>query len=548
MLIAFTFCQTHFSSLLRTNDNQFNFLEDDAQSQDSATMLIVRTKMRSRLYFIACVFLTAICTLFMMTGNRQQSFKTIVKETKVQIVNLKKNFDDTKWLKVDPKIISSLGLAEEIRKERHDDSPEVEEERYPDIFHDLNSTLTKVFCSISKKILKPLLVNWSFRFRVPVKYWPSSPWHVTGNASEPVVVTAVVSGRSGDAVHFIRNTKMFLPNATVIMYDMGLNSHERDYVIKYCNYPSLETAEEELKSKDPDLDLDGLLGSISKENSSTSKVPPPPATLPSPAPPNSSKTIPPDESMIKESNNSSHQCILKKFDVDGKLPAHTRKSAYRPIIIQEVLKDAGCVLWMDIDQRFTTGDLKPFLTDALEQGGVSAWLEKQRDETIPTSSLTHPKMFPYLGIHRVEDFNFQHMVSLHALLVYNFENVSKTLMRPWVKCSLVEGCIEPIGAQASGCRFDKKPKFRYSGCHAYDVSALNLLLGQLFKFQEGKYVRENKFFATVTDEPPEQKEVGNSTTTTKAATGIFSNDTAVLPTGTGNNQNSSDWLAFLSRP
>jgi len=32
---------------------------------------------------------------------------------------------------------------------------------------------------------------------------------------------------------------------------------------------------------------------------------------------------------------------------------------------------------------------------------------------------------------------------------------------------------------SSGCRFDKKPQYRYSGCHKYDVSALNIVLGRL---------------------------------------------------------------------
>lgn len=49
-------------------------------------------------------------------------------------------------------------------------------------------------------------------------------------------------------------------------------------------------------------------------------------------------------------------------------------------------------------------------------------------------------------------------------------------------------------------RFDKKPKYRYSGCHDYDVSALNVLLGVMFQFDESRYIMSDKFFATVTDE------------------------------------------------
>ena len=35
---------------------------------------------------------------------------------------------------------------------------------------------------------------------------------------------------------------------------------------------------------------------------------------------------------------------------------------------------------------------------------------------------------------------------------------------------------------------------RYSGCHDYDVSALNVLLGRHFEFREGDYVSQPRFF------------------------------------------------------
>ena len=55
--------------------------------------------------------------------------------------------------------------------------------------------------------------------------------------------------------------------------------------------------------------------------------------------------------------------------------------------------------------------------------------------------------------------------------------------------------------KASGCRFDKKPAFRYSGCHAYEVSALNVVLGKMFNFNESKYIVSDKykFFTNVNE-------------------------------------------------
>ena len=60
------------------------------------------------------------------------------------------------------------------------------------------------------------------------------------------------------------------------------------------------------------------------------------------------------------------------------------------------------------------------------------------------------------------------------------------LSGPWVKCALISDCIEPVGAQSSGCRMDKKPPFRsvknvvssHLECNSIDIlgKALNLSL------------------------------------------------------------------------
>lgn len=44
-----------------------------------------------------------------------------------------------------------------------------------------------------------------------------------------------------------------------------------------------------------------------------------------------------------------------------------------------------------------------------------------------------------------------------------------------------------LGAQSNGCRYNKKPLYRYSGCHSYDVSAFNIVLGLTWNFDETKY-------------------------------------------------------------
>ena len=48
------------------------------------------------------------------------------------------------------------------------------------------------------------------------------------------------------------------------------------------------------------------------------------------------------------------------------------------------------------------------------------------------------------------------------------------------------------GAQSAGCRFNKKPQYRYSGCHAYDTAALNIVLGLYFNFDDTYYIRQER--------------------------------------------------------
>jgi hypothetical protein len=118
-------------------------------------------------------------------------------------------------------------------------------------------------------------------------------------------------------------------------------------------------------------------------------------------------------------------------------------------------------------------------------------------------------------------FVLQHMVGAGHLVVYNTRRVHEELMRPWVQCALTASCIFPRGAQSVGCNFKRKPKYKYSSCHRYDTSALNVILGKMFDFSEDLYVSREVIFG-VEPEPVVEETTGeNSTakTTTTTAKG-----------------------------
>lgn len=189
-----------------------------------------------------------------------------------------------------------------------------------------------------------------------------------------------------------------------------------------------------------------------------------------------------DAKMIMKFCNTT-KCFLIDFNYDL-FPSHVSildLHAYRPIVIQDALNSAGAVLYAECDLRFSHNNISSLVNKALktnillvEQEGPSLANQKHA-----VTSLTHPKMFEYFQT-VVDNFQFTPMISVQSMLVYNTDTIHENVMLPWVQCALIQECIYPIGAQSDGCRFDKKPYFRYSGCHRYDESALNLVLGLYF--------------------------------------------------------------------
>lgn len=189
-----------------------------------------------------------------------------------------------------------------------------------------------------------------------------------------------------------------------------------------------------------------------------------------------------DVSMLKKFCNST-KCFVIDFNYDL-FPSHVSKPdlhAYRPVVIQDALNSAGAVLYLECDVRFSFSNISSLVRKALTSG--IALVEQDSfniaNQKHAVTSLTHPKMFEYFDT-VVDNFQFTPMIRVRSLLVYNTEAMHEHVMLPWVQCALIQECIYPIGAQSEGCRFDKKPYFRYSGCHRYDASALNLVLGLHF--------------------------------------------------------------------
>lgn len=185
-------------------------------------------------------------------------------------------------------------------------------------------------------------------------------------------------------------------------------------------------------------------------------------------------------------NNS--RCQVQSFDF-SKFPSHVTREdihAYRPLIIQDALHLTGSILYMECDYRFAksvTNEKILVLYEKIKNHGILAWSMNSKN---PVSRLTHKKMFEYFHTN-ADNFLFVPMVSADTLFIINTKKIHSHIMLPWVQCALTQDCIIPIGAQSGGCRFDIKPIYRYSGCHNYDVSSLNIVLSLTFNFDSTIY-------------------------------------------------------------
>jgi len=175
-------------------------------------------------------------------------------------------------------------------------------------------------------------------------------------------------------------------------------------------------------------------------------------------------------------------CALKTFKAE-KFPKHifqAKLKLYKPIIIQEILNEHGFLLWIEPPNVFVSSSLEEYLSKSL-QDGITAWTTVE-----PVTQMTHPLMFKYFTLNQ-KDYFFVHMIDTSKIILFNKLNIHQNLMLPWVKCALKEDCISPLGSQFSGCDFNRRPEFLYSGCHRYESSSFSIITSMLFDFDLSKY-------------------------------------------------------------
>lgn len=137
------------------------------------------------------------------------------------------------------------------------------------------------------------------------------------------------------------------------------------------------------------------------------------------------------------------KCSVITYDL-SRFPPHVsdeRMHAFRPILIKDALIRSSKILFIENNVRINSmsPDFRNKIIRYANDSGVLGWATRQA-----VSSRTHPRMFPYFQTNE-EDFMFLPMVSMEAVLFFDSDLVNKKILLPWIKCSLTQECIHPIG-------------------------------------------------------------------------------------------------------
>lgn len=182
------------------------------------------------------------------------------------------------------------------------------------------------------------------------------------------------------------------------------------------------------------------------------------------------------------------KCIIQKHDFT-QYPSYImddKLHLFRPILIKHALARFQTILFMSNNVRLRAGSSK-ILNDIRKKTEEKNHVTSLKIKMRPITSNTHPRMFDYFNSD-VDSFLFVRQVTLDAVYFHHNRFLDEKILLPWLKCVLTPQCVIPIGTSNSNhCRFDKKPQYRYSGCHDYDESAFNVICGLAFSFNEAKY-------------------------------------------------------------
>lgn len=238
------------------------------------------------------------------------------------------------------------------------------------------------------------------------------------------IISYVQAGQLSAAILYIQNIATIMPSESLVIYDLGLSEYDHLTLATVCN------------------------------------------------------------------SSSNFKCSVTLFDFSS-YPSYImdeKLRLFRPLIIKHALSHFKTILWTSNGVRFRfTYDIK-FFGEIRKKVENTSHVMSLEIKKLPVTTSTHPRMFEYFNTD-ADSFLFVRQITLDAIYFHHSKFLDDNILLPWIKCIFTPQCIQPIGASSNTnhCKFNKKPQYRYSGCHGYDESALNIVLGLTYNFNEAKY-------------------------------------------------------------
>ncbi|ESP01308.1 hypothetical protein LOTGIDRAFT_157486 [Lottia gigantea] len=164
---------------------------------------------------------------------------------------------------------------------------------------------------------------------------------------------------------------------------------------------------------------------------------------------------------------------MRRFDFN-RFPPHFRilhLCSWKPVIIQELLREVGFVMYMDTSLRPNPSQLKEYFTLSESTGHLfrAHPATPKYPFTIPTN--TFFGTFEYFMVPPCLFHDIPEIESGYMILRSN-NIISLLIMRSWLTCALQERCIMPLGAEnRTAC---SQSNMDYHNCHREDQSALGI--------------------------------------------------------------------------
>lgn len=189
-----------------------------------------------------------------------------------------------------------------------------------------------------------------------------------------------------------------------------------------------------------------------------------------------------------------------------KVVLHLEEFRWKPLVIAEALKEFKAIWYLDTSIHVKNGSLLPKFNDLLTCNKLDLIDCSKQGYLLHAYSghglfaMTDPGVYNYIpsDLNRLKSAKVK-MYDAGIAFILKTRWVVENVLKWYVLCALEPNCMSPQSSYLlykSSCNLmaDDRNFDKYSGCHRFDQSALNLLLVNANDFTENRFTTTDGFF------------------------------------------------------